>query len=82
MCESSPEQQINIPFTKIALRANDICCKVIKNLQKKRKKTPNDMCRCFMSFCLNENPIQSLRPSLEMADEQLCSCKHIRHNKY
>lgn len=81
MCESSPEQQINICFTKIALRANDICYKVIKNLQKREKKN-NDMWWCFMSFCLNENPIQSLRPSLEMADELLCSCKRIRHNKY
>lgn len=80
MCELSPEQQINIRFTKIALRDNDICCKVIKNLQKREKKTM--MWWCFMSFCLNKNPIQSLHPSLEMADEQLCSCKHIRHNKY
>lgn len=38
MCESSPEQQINIRFTKIALRANDICCKVIEKSAKKRKK--------------------------------------------
>lgn len=46
------------------------------------EKKNNDMWWCFMSFCLNENPIQSLRPSQEMADEQLCSCKRIRDNKY